>query len=160
LGSVFLIFIFEKFSYKLKQRYITSKKVYGIDTGMINSVAVNFSDNLGRIMENAVAIDLKRRKSYWQNQLQLFYWKDYSGREVDFILKKQNQIAQLIQVCYNMDSSKTKERELDALIRASKELKCDNLLIITDDEDGQEKINNKKITKMPLWKWLLSNYKK
>ncbi len=160
LSSVFLIFIFEKFSYKLKQRYITSKKVYGVDTGMINSVTVNFSDNLGRIMENAVAIDLKRRKSYWQDNLEGFYWSDYSGKEVDFALKEQNKITQLIQVCHNLNSPKTKEREIKALVCASEELKCNNLLIITDDEEGQEEADGKKITKISLWKWLLSDYKK
>lgn len=160
LSSVFLIFIFEKFSYKLKQRYITSKKVYGIDTGMVNSVAVNFSDNLGRIMENAVAIDLKRRKSYWQNNLEIFYWSDYAGKEVDFALKEQKKITQLIQVCRNLGNLKTKERETRALVRASEELKCDNLLIITDDEEGQEDFNGKKIAKISLWKWLLADYKK
>lgn len=160
LSSVFLIFVFEKFSYKLKQRYITSKKVYAIDTGMINEVAVNFSDNFGRIMENAVAIDLGRRKNYWQEKSKIFYWSDYSGKEVDFAVKNKNKITQLIQVCHKLDAMGPKEREIKALVLASDELKCDNLLIITDDEEGVEKIDGKKVIKIPLWKWLLIDYKK
>ena len=62
---------------------------------------------------------------------------------------------QLIQVCYNIDDINTKKRELRALIKASKELKCGNLLVITEDYEAQEKYEGKKIKFIPLWKWLL-----
>jgi hypothetical protein len=55
-----------------------------------------------------------------------------------------------------MEDYNTKEREIKSLIKASEELKCNNLLIITWDEEGEEKIKGKKIIYKPLWKWLLS----
>ena len=45
------------------------------------------------------------------------------------------------------------------LLKASKELKCNNLLIITEDKEGEEVIEKKKIKFIPLWKWLLEKYK-
>lgn len=151
----FLIFVLEKFSYKLKQQYITSKKVYGIDTGLVNSVAFQFSENSGRIMENAVMIDLMCRKDYFKSNTNVYYWRDYTGKEVDFVVKKGVRIVQLIQVCENLSNIETKEREIRSLLLASKELRCNTLMIITAHENGIERRDGKRIIFIPLWKWLL-----
>ena len=158
LSSSFLIFIVEKFSYKLKQQFITSKKVYGIDTGLVNAVAFQFTENSGKIMENAVMVDLKRRADYFGSGGEIYYWRDYSGREVDFVVKKGNKIIQLIQVCQSLANFNTKEREIKSLLKASDELRCEDLLIITRSEESEEKISGKKIIVTPLWKWLLNHF--
>lgn len=155
LRTSFLIFVLEKFSYKLKQQYITSKKVYGIDTGLVNSVAFQFSENSGRLMENAVLIDLMRRKNYFASFTNIYYWRDYTDREVDFVIKKGAKIIELIQVCQNLTNIETKEREIQSLLSASKELRCNVLTVITANEEGVEKIAGKQIEFIPLWKWLL-----
>lgn len=152
----FLIFVLEKFSYKLKQQYITSKKVYGIDTGLVNSIAFQFSGNSGRIMENAVMIDLARRKDYFKKSTGIYYWRDYTDREVDFVVKKGTKIVQLIQVCQNLSNIETKQREIRSLLASGKELRCDKLIIITANEECVEKIEGKQIEFIPLWKWLLN----
>jgi len=41
------------------------------------------------------------------------------------------------------------------LIKASEELKCNDLFVITGDYEKEEKIENKNIKFIPLWKWLL-----
>lgn len=158
LRKSFLIFVLEKFSYKLKQQYITSKKVYGIDTGLVNSVAFQFSENFGRLMENAVLIDLMRRKNYFKLFTDVYHWRDFTNREVDFVIKKGVKIIQLIQVCQDLTNIETKEREIRALLVASKELHCNELLIITANEEKTEKIEGKKISYIPLWKWLLIDW--
>lgn len=155
LSSSFLILMLSKFSYKLKQQFITSKKAYGIDTGLVNSVAFQFSENSGKIMENAVMIDLKRRGDYFEAGTDIYYWRDYSDKEVDFAVKKGNKITQLIQVCQSLANFETKEREIKSLVKASEELHCDNLLIITFSEEGIEKSEGKEIIIIPFWKWLL-----
>ena len=72
------------------------------------------------------------------------------------IIKEGIKIKQLVQVCFNIKNQKTKNREIKALVKGSKELKCDNLLIITDDYENEENIDKKlKIRFIPLWKWLL-----
>ena len=88
--------------------------------------------------------------------IDVYYWKDYRHREVDFVLKEGLKAKQLIQVCYDIDDPDTKERELKAIEKASKELECDNLLVITWDYEGEEEYKEKRIEYTPLWKWLLN----
>jgi len=54
-----------------------------------------------------------------------------------------------------VDDYDTKKRELRALLKAGKELRCSNLMVITEDYEAEEKIKNKKVKFIPLWKWLL-----
>ena len=67
-------------------------------------------------------------------------------------MKQGPRVTQLIQVCYDIGDPETKKREVTALVRASGELKCNDLLVITDDYEAQEN----KIRFIPLWKWLLT----
>ena len=85
----------------------------------------------------------------------VYYWKDYQQNEVDFILKDDKKLNQLIQVSYINSKEEIKEREVKSLIKASNELKCNNLLIITWDYESEHKHGNKNIKFIPLWKWLL-----
>jgi len=74
---------------------------------------------------------------------------------MDFIVKKGNDIEELIQVCYDIENEHTKNRELRSLLKGSKKLKCPNLSVITCDFESKEETEEKKITFIPLWKWLL-----
>src|SRR3989344_3304270 len=132
LENSFLIFRVERFDFKLKQQYIAPKKFYCIDTGLINSIGFQFSDNIGRLMENAVAIDLKRRNP------QIYYWKDYRQNEVDFVIKNDKKITELIQVTYASNRKEIREKEIESLFKASTELKCKNLIVITWDYEADE----------------------
>ena len=149
MEDAYLIEIIKKFSFKLKEQRISPKKVYCIDTGFINIVAFRFLEDYGRLMENLVAIELKRRGK------EVYYWKDYQQREVDFVIKEGLNVKELIQVCYDIEDLSTKNRELRALIKASKELKCKNLKVITWDYEGREEFRNREIEFIPLWRWLL-----
>lgn len=156
LSTAYLTFIIERFSFKLKKQTLAPKKIYCIDTGIINSVAFKFSENLGKLMENLVAIELLRRKSYLHPDLEIYYWKDHQQREVDFVLKEGLNIKQLIQVTYSSGKDEIEGREIKSLLKASEELKCKDLLIITWGYEDEIIINNTKIRCLPLWKWLLS----
>jgi len=112
-------------------------------------------ENRGKLLKNLVAIELLRRKFYRHNDLEIYYWKDYQQREVEFVLKKRTKAEQLIQVCYSLEDYNTKKREIKSLLKAGKELKCKNLLIISWDEETEIKENNLVIKIVPLWKWLL-----
>ncbi|MGB9895034.1 MAG: hypothetical protein ACPLN2_03935, partial [Thermoproteota archaeon] len=89
------------------------------------------------------------------SNFEIFYWKDYQQNEVDFILKRGPDIKQLIQVTYASEKDEIEWRELKALLKASDELKCDNLLIVTWDYEDEIKIEGKNIKCTPLWRWLL-----
>ena len=155
LKEVFLLPVLEKFSFKLKEITRAQRKVYSIDTGLANYFSFQFSSNHGRLIENVVLLKLYQdiAKSNWPGEV--YYFQDYKGREVDFVIKDKKKIIQLIQVSDNISKIKTKEREIKSLLTGSKELRCDNLLIITMDKDGEEMANGKKIKYVSLWRWLL-----
>lgn len=151
MESAYLIFVIERFSFKLKGQMMAPKKVYCIDTGMINAVAFRFSQDAGRLMENLVAVELKRRESYFGSE-GVYYWKDHQQREVDFVLTRGGLVQKLVQVSYASGENEIKERELRALFKASEVLRCNDMEIITWDYEG--KIEGVKC--VPLWKWLLT----
>jgi hypothetical protein len=139
------------FSYKIKDQLQHPRKIYFIDNGFITALSTKFSKDFGRLYENLVFQELKRRADY---QTEIFYWKNKANREVDFVLKKQSKITRLIQVCYDIDDPITRDREIKALLMASKDLKCNDLMIINQDIEKIEKIKMKEIKFVPLWKWL------
>jgi len=151
LESSFLIFKLERFDFKLKQQFIAPKKAYCIDTGLMNAIGFRFSENKGKIIENAVALELQRRA------LEIYYWKDHQQNEVDFVVKEGRRIKELIQVSYITEKEEIREREINALLKASNKLKCRNLLVITWDYESARKTGNRKIKFIPLWKWLLAS---
>ncbi|MDP2947150.1 MAG: ATP-binding protein [Nanoarchaeota archaeon] len=154
----FFMFSVPIFSYKIKDRMQYPKKHYFIDNIFLSKISTNFSDGYGRLFENLVAINLLK------NEKEFYYWKNEKNEEVDFIIKKENKIQNLIQVCYNLKSSETFEREVRALLKASKELSCKDLVII--NKDKEEVIEKEwfgikeKIKLIPLWKWCLENGEK
>jgi len=158
MKNAFLIFKLERFDFKLKKQFIAPKKIYCSDTGIADLIGFKFSENLGKILENSIAIELQRRKEK-NFHLEAYYWKDAQQNEVDFVIKEKTKVRQLIQACYDVSNFKTKEREVKSLLKGSKELKCNNLLILTWDYEGEEKVNNKKIKFIPLWRWLLGEQK-
>ncbi len=154
MKEAFLFFDFTIFSYKVKDQLQYPRKIYCIDNGFVNYFGFHFSEDAGRIMENAVAIELYKF-SQQHPKIKVFYFKTFQQEEVDFVIKEGIRVKQLIQVCYNIEDEKTKQKEIKALLKASKELKCKNLLLITEDNEGEERIENRKIKHIPLWKWLL-----
>jgi len=147
IKTAYLIFTVPFFSYSLKQQLRNPFKVYSIDVGLKNTISFSFSKDFGRVYENIAVLHLLR-KGY-----DVYYWKGENGEEVDFVVKRANKIEHLIQVTYELEENK--EREIKSLINASKELKCNSLIILTKEYEGEEKIKNKIVRYTPLWKWLL-----
>lgn len=134
LNEPYLFFYLPRFNNKLKLMSKAPKKVYVVDNGFVQSTAFNLSENLGRLLENQVFVELLRR-GYIPGQT-LFYYRTRNDKEIDFVTRKGAKVEQLIQVCYDMTSDKTRKRELDALVEAAEELRCDNLLVITNSQGG------------------------
>ena len=145
-----LFFFVPKFSYSEKEQILNPRKIYAVDVGLRNIVSFRFSKDSGKLIENIVLVELKRRG------FEVFYWRSLKQKEVDFVVKKKLAIKQLIQVCFDVDSEIVKKRETSSLLEACYHLKCSNLLVITNDYDAQEKIEDKTIKFISLWKWLLS----
>ena len=153
LMEAYLIFQVYPFYYKVKEQIRGSKKIYGIDNGLIRSLSSQSSPDLGRLTENVVFLELKRREN------EIYFFTDYFNNEVDFVVKKGLRVKQLIQVCYDLKDDETRKREVRSLAKAAKKLKCDSLIIITNDLEEDGLVENRKIKVIPLWKWLLEGEK-
>jgi uncharacterized protein len=151
LGEAYLVFELVQFSFKLKQQIRSAKKIYCIDTGLINSISFQNSKNIGHLLENLVFLNLKAKGK------EIYFYTDRTGGEVDFVIREYQKISELVQVCYDPKNLETGEREVSSLVNSSKELKCDKLTIITWDEERTEIIKKKQVRYVPLWKWLLDN---
>ena len=158
LEESFVLFSLNRFSYKVKEQLSSNKKIYCIDNGFIQAKAFKLSPDIGKLYENVVACKLKKEEV--DGKLKFYYWKNQQQEEVDFVIKEGTKVKQLIQVCFNINNLETKNREIRALVKAGKELKCNNLLIITEDIEIKEKSewfgDKATIIYIPLWKWLLA----
>lgn len=151
LENVFLFFKIDLFSFSVKKQIYNPSKIYSVDSALSNVIAFKFSENIGHIYENIVFIELQRRNK------EVFYWKSKRGREVDFVIKSGLKIDEAIQVCFSFTDKKTRDRELESLLSAKNELNVDNLVMITEDEKGEEVIDGATVRIIPLWKWLLQS---
>lgn len=143
LAEPYLFFYLPRFNDKLKLMNKAPRKVYVVDNGFVQSTAFNLNENLGRLLENQVFVELLRHGYEPGNTL--FYYRTRNNKEIDFVTHRGTKVRQLIQVCYDMTSEKTRKRELDALVEAAEELHCDNLLVITSDQQEQIEWKGKKI---------------
>lgn len=152
LEQGYLMLTLSKFSFKSHER-IRNNKSYIIDASFVtyHNDKLSSSDD-GWLLENIVYLELRRLQNDEPSDL-YFYKTTY---EIDFVKLINGKVKQLIQVCYQMDHPKTRKREINALLKASKELNCSELFIIsrytreTYDQDGV------KIEIIPIIDWLCS----
>ena len=166
LEESYMFFLLQRFSNKLREQFIAPKKIYAIDTALANSISFRITHDQGRQFENIVFLELMRRNLYLGLNEELFYWKDHRGREVDFVIKRENEIIELIQVSSIIDEYDLIQRETDNLILCSNELKCENLKVITLDYEAEDIIKGKKMydsSRYPtylatVWLFFMSRY--
>ncbi len=147
LENSFLCFLISRYDSSLKKQTYYAKKAYFIDPAMIKILGFRSSNDYGRILENIVFLELKR-----QNK-EIYFHKQKN--ECDFLIKKGLKITKAIQVTKLLNDN-NKKRELNGLLEAMKQHKLKTGLILTENESDQLSIENKKITIMPIWEWLLS----
>ncbi len=150
--NTYFIYNLNKYDYSLRKQFLNSKKNYCIDNGLINAISFKFSENKGRLLENLVFIELKRRGK------EVYYHKN--KKECDFVIKEGLKIKEAIQVTQSLNNIKTKKREILGLIDALKSYNLKEGLILTEDQEDtfietDKKGNQYKIIVKPIWKYLL-----
>ena len=145
LQDAFFIIANEKFSFSPRKRIMNPKKIYLTDTGFA-SLGRAFGENRGRILENAVAIELFRRN------LEMYYFKDKN--ECDFIIKDGMKIKFALQICWEI-TQHNRKREIAGLVEACKALGLSSGAIMTYDQEEQIKESGIRVSILPVWKWLL-----
>ena len=148
LHEPYIFYYLSRYNNKLKLMKKAPRKVYVVDNGFVASKAFSLSDNLGRLLENQVFIELIRRG--YDVEKTMFYYRSRNDKEVDFVLRKGTSIERLVQVCYDMSSPKTEKREVDSIIECAGELKCSNLVIVTYNDKRTIEKDGYKIEVVPI----------
>lgn len=129
LEQCYLFFFVPKFNYSVKAQSVNPKKVYCIDTGMIQNVTLSINADMGRVFENAVFIELRRRtKNIW-------YYSE-AAFECDFLYGRDVVPENAVQVCYEL-TSENKEREVRGLVETCKKFPGVKPLIVTFNQNDK-----------------------
>lgn len=145
--NIFLAFLLKKFTYKLVASELGEKKIYAIDNGLLNAVSFKFSEDIGKTMEQAVFLELKRRGR------EVYFYK--GKYECDFIVKERSSVTELIQVSNKLTDKKTAEREIRGITEACRHFGLKKGLIITNEALPDIEKEGIKIKHIPLYRWLL-----
>jgi len=148
LEESYLVFELHQYDYSLKKQLAANKKIYVIDNGMRNKVAFSFSENRGRLLENLVFLELRRRER------EAYFYRD--KKECDFIIAEKNKIVGALQVAQKIDATNEK-REVDGLLAALETFNLRTGTILTESEERTQKIGKKIINFIPVWQWLLTD---
>ncbi len=154
LTEASLMMIVDKFTFRQTERSASPKKIYSIDTGIVELLSISPGDHIANLLENAVFLELKRRNDL-DPTFSINYWRDYQDHEVDLVISRKRKVETLIQVSMISDIADMNKRETRSLVKASKELRCEDLLLITWDLEGEVDEKGQKIKMMPFWKWAL-----
>lgn len=146
LEDSYLIFTINKFDYSLKKQLVNPKKVYIIDNGLINANSSSISIDKGKLLENLVFLNLRRKGN------EIYYYQD--KKECDFVIKKGKDIVEAFQVCYELNND-NKKRELEGILEALNKFNLKEGVILTFNQEDEYKIEGKKIKVLPVWKWSL-----
>ena len=151
LHEPYLFYYLSRYNNKLKLMQKAPRKVYVVDNGFVVSKAFSVTDNLGRLLENQVFIELVRRG--YDTEKSMFYYRSRNDKEVDFVLRNGAHIERLVQVCFDMSSPKTERREIDSIVECAGELRCDNLTVVTYDDERTIEKDGYKISVVPIGKF-------
>jgi predicted AAA+ superfamily ATPase len=142
----YLFYFVPKFSYSIKNQLINPRKIYAVDTGLVNVNSRSFTDDYGRLLENLVFLQLRR------NFKEIYYFSNRG--ECDFIVFSKGKIFTVIQVCYslNMDNM---DREIAGLVEALLYFNLKNGLLITFETKDELVKDDKIISIKPFYLWAL-----
>jgi uncharacterized protein len=147
LEESFLVRLVNKFDYSLNKQLANDKKVYLVDNGFIPVISTQPGIDKGWLLENLVSCN-------FPSDQEIFY---FSGKkECDFITLSNKTITQAIQVCWELNTENYK-RETEGLIESINFCTLSEGLILTHNQEDSLSIENKKITVMPVWKWLMKS---
>ena len=151
LKDIYLAHTLNKFTYSERIKEQSEKKNYIIDNGIFNANTFRLSDDRGRVLESAVFWHLRRKNK------EIFLYKGgvHKKFECDFIVCEQGKPKEAIQVCADLSSEKTYQRELDGILKTCLDLKLKEGLIISLDEEREVELQGIRINILPFYKYCL-----
>jgi predicted AAA+ superfamily ATPase len=146
LQDAWLLLAVPRFSPSFKQRVVSPPKYYAIDPGFRAANTPNPTPDLGRRLENAVLLALRRRGARPTFATDVHQW------ECDFVTPEA-----AIQVCAELTPS-NRARELRGLLAAADlpgaATRTRHLLVLTLNQRDTFKENGRSVKVVPAWEWL------
>lgn len=147
--DIFMFVRIPKYDRSLVREQKSLDKYYCIDNGMRDAVLMPQSNDNGKKLENNVLLQLYRTRFPYDK---ISYYQE--DCECDFVVQRNDEVIRLIQVTWDMTDEETREREISGILKASAMTGCDNMLIITNDEEGSIIKDGKRIDIVKAWKWM------
>jgi len=145
LRDSYVVDFVPRFDYSLKAQNRNPKKVYAIDLGVFHQIKNTFTEDVGRQLENAVYLHLRRKHK------EIFYFN--KNGECDFVVFNKGKALQCIQVCHKVNDMNM-ERELKGLKNAMEFFSMTEGVIVTHDQTDVFDIEGYAIELIPAWKFL------
>lgn len=150
LENSYFLFAINPFSPSFKKQVNAPKKVYIISNAFVDKIGFNIGNKGGVLLENLVFLHLKQ---VYEN---IYYYKTKNGLEVDFLVYNESDSAQLIQVSWSIEDSKTRKREVNAIVKASQETSINTCWVLTQFEKETITVGDLKIEVIPVYEWILT----
>lgn len=144
--DAYLVEFVPRFDYSIKAQARNPKKIYAMDTGLINAVSTSFTEDLGRKLENMVYLHLRRTYST------IYYFAEKG--ECDFVVFEKGKIVQAVQVCYTIDDFNF-EREYSGLVAALHYFKVNHGFIVTLNQEDIFEKDGLTIEMIPAYKYFI-----
>ena len=168
LEDAYLLFAVPKFSPSFRQRVIAPAKYYAIDCGLRRANAPQAQPDLGRRLENAAALHLRRlhpgaTAALRQNQAttsatghargatssrHVCYAGERDSWECDFVTRDE-----AIQVCFELTPA-NRERELRGAVEGARLLGSRRARVVTFDQTDQLREDGVAVDVVPAWQWM------
>lgn len=141
LNDAYAAFSIPVYRSSIREEQRNPKKVYIIDNGYKRLYDAFATQDLGKLYENLVFLELRRQTR------EIYYFKQ--TYEVDFFAR-----GELINVCLSLTNPVTRQREIRGLAEAMGHLKQRESTLLTADEQDTITTENGVIQVLPVWKWL------
>jgi predicted AAA+ superfamily ATPase len=128
---------------------MNSRKVFAVDNAIPNRLGFRFSENRGRLLENAVFIELQRRGC------EVYY---FSGKqECDFLIKENLTITEAVQVTVGLNAENA-NREIGGISEAMKSFNIPKGTVVVFDDNHYPVELPKGVTVIPAHEWFMAAF--
>lgn len=147
--AIYLNRFIPRYSYSIVKTESSQKKTYVIDQGLGAALDYKFSQDKGRLLETAVALELLKQGK------QIAYQQN--GGECDFVVIEKGKVIEAIQVTSNFAEAYTREREIKGLISACQKFSLKKGIILSLDHDDEFDVEGIRIAVMPAWRYFFGH---
>ncbi len=154
LEDIYLITESKVFSKKPYFAVRKERKVFFVDTGMLNAVKMinNIDENhMPKLVENACAKHIFFLKSKKEITPSITYWLDEFGKEIDLILETNGEIIP-IEIKFK---NKILTKDINTIKKFLERFNLKKGFVITKDTFEKKNIGGKEIFSIPAWLFLL-----